>query len=60
MDSLCLEPAVSQICDSEVKHGINSKAWREENPLLLSQKRAVTPFSDIYKASTSSQIGAGK
>jgi hypothetical protein len=29
-----------------------------KNPLLLSQKRAATPFSGIYKAPASSQIGA--
>jgi len=32
----------------------------QKNPLLLSQKRAVTPFSGIYKAPASSQISAGK
>jgi len=32
----------------------------QKNPLLLSQKRAVTPFSGIYKAPASSQIGAVK
>jgi hypothetical protein len=33
-------------------------AAQTKNPLLLSLKRALTPFSGIYKAPASSQIGA--
>jgi len=28
MDSLCLKPALSQLCHSEVEHGFNPHPWR--------------------------------
>jgi len=34
------------------------KSAAQKNPLLLSLKRAITPFSGIYNAPASSQIGA--
>jgi len=39
---------------------MRESAVQTKNPLLLSLKRALTPFSGIYKAPASSQIGATK